>query len=240
MPTTQVMSRSASSSRASSASRHFSRYPASCGTPVTRRKLILTYPNDDAVLFGYQQIVDKDGWNYLAQLVKQSPELIRGVPGSAARVASGDHLASVGGDARPNGTRVFSSTERFDSWAQGGAIFKKAPRKARAKLFLSRRLPDHAEERHRHLDLIRPQGLRPARRPRAPGLVPADPLRRPVHSVPEGARAKLIHGVDDPDTGFGSRGGWRQGPRPLIVVPTRTLLSGAAADVRPSSACRAP
>jgi ABC-type Fe3+ transport system substrate-binding protein len=108
--------------------------------PEYKNKLILTYPNDDdAVLFGYKQIVDKYGWNYLAKLVKQNPKLIRGVPGSAAGVASGDYLASiaVGGDARPNGTQVFSSTERFNSWAQRGAIFKQAPHKDGAKLFMS-------------------------------------------------------------------------------------------------------
>lgn len=108
--------------------------------PAYKNKLVLTYPNDDdAVLFGYKQLVDKYGWNYLAQLVKQNPKLIRGVPGSAAGVASGDYLASiaVGGDARPNGTQVFSDTERFNSWAQRGAIFKDAPHKAGAKLFMS-------------------------------------------------------------------------------------------------------
>ncbi|WP_406437543.1 ABC transporter substrate-binding protein [Streptomyces sp. NBC_01613] len=108
--------------------------------PEYKNKLVLTYPNDDdAVLFGYQQIVDKYGWNYLAKLVAQNPKLIRGVPGSAAGVAGGDYLASiaVGGDARPNGTQVFSSTERFNSWTQRGAIFKQAPHKAGAKLFMS-------------------------------------------------------------------------------------------------------
>ncbi|MER5185026.1 ABC transporter substrate-binding protein [Streptomyces sp. NPDC002896] len=108
--------------------------------PEYKNKLILTYPNDDdAVLFGYKQIVDQYGWNYLARLVKQNPKLIRGVPGSAAGVASGDYLASiaVGGDARPNGATALSDTERFNSWAQRGAIFKQAPHKAGAKLFLS-------------------------------------------------------------------------------------------------------
>ncbi|MGA6227205.1 ABC transporter substrate-binding protein [Streptomyces umbrinus] len=108
--------------------------------PAYKNKLVLTYPNDDdAVLFGYKQLVDKYGWNYLAQLVKQNPKLVRGVPGSASGVASGDYLASiaVGGDARPNGTQVFSGTERFNSWAQRGAIFKNAPHKAGAKLFMS-------------------------------------------------------------------------------------------------------
>ncbi|WP_405719720.1 ABC transporter substrate-binding protein [Streptomyces sp. NBC_01537] len=108
--------------------------------PEYKNKLILTYPNDDdAVLFGYKQIVDKYGWRYLAKLVQQNPKLIRGVPGSSAGVAGGDYLASiaVGGDARPNGAQVFSSTERFNSWAQRGAIFKQAPHKAGAKFFLS-------------------------------------------------------------------------------------------------------
>ncbi|GAA4052464.1 hypothetical protein [Streptomyces shaanxiensis] len=105
-----------------------------------KNKLILTYPNDDdAVLFGYKQIVVEYGWDYLAELAAQNPKLIRGVPGSSAGVASGDYLASiaVGGDARPNGTQVFSDSERFNSWAQRGAIFKQAPHKAGAKLFMS-------------------------------------------------------------------------------------------------------
>jgi ABC-type Fe3+ transport system substrate-binding protein len=108
--------------------------------PEYKNKLILTYPNDDdAVLFGFKQIVDQYGWAYLKQLVGQNPTLVRGVPGSSAGVASGDYLASiaVGGDARPNGTQVFSNTERFNTWAQRGAIFKRAPHKAGAKLFLS-------------------------------------------------------------------------------------------------------
>jgi ABC-type Fe3+ transport system substrate-binding protein len=108
--------------------------------PQYTDKLILTYPNDDdAVLFGYKQIIDKYGWSYLRQLIAQHPTLIRGVPGSSAGVASSDYLASiaVGGDARPNGTQVFSASERFASWAQRGAIFKQAKHKAAAKLFLS-------------------------------------------------------------------------------------------------------
>jgi ABC-type Fe3+ transport system substrate-binding protein len=108
--------------------------------PQYTDKLILTYPNDDdAVLFGYQQIIDKYGWSYLRKLMAQHPTLIRGVPGSAAGVASGQDLASiaVGGDARPNGSQVFSGSERFTTWAQRGAIFKQAKHKAAAELFLS-------------------------------------------------------------------------------------------------------
>ena len=108
--------------------------------PRFKDKLVLTYPNDDdAVLFGYQQIVGKYGWDYLGKLVAQHPTFVRGVPGSAAGVASGQYLATIasGGDARPNGAQVFSSTERFNSWAQRGAIFKDAKHQAGGKLFLS-------------------------------------------------------------------------------------------------------
>lgn len=42
--------------------------------PEYKNKLILTYPNDDdAVLFGYKQMVDEYGWDYLAQLIEQNP-----------------------------------------------------------------------------------------------------------------------------------------------------------------------
>ncbi|MGI3197493.1 hypothetical protein ACRJ4W_00040, partial [Streptomyces sp. GLT-R25] len=263
---------------------------------------------DDAVLFGDKQLVDKYGWNYLAQLVKQNPKLVRGVPGSASGVASGDYLASiaVGGDARPNGTQVFSDTERFNSWAQRGAIFKNAPHKAGAKLFMSW-LDSQAVQKNAiatwtwsvRKDVSPPAGLRPlasykntdqtafakfmsdrasVERFRSqvelyfgqvkgadPGrphghsrtqprslLTAARSTRERVHRDSGGgparitstwrprARMKLIHGVDAPDTGFGSRGGWRPGARRPIVVPTRTPPSGPAVDVRPPRACRAP
>jgi ABC-type Fe3+ transport system substrate-binding protein len=108
--------------------------------PQYRDKLILTYPNDDdAVLFGYRQIVDAYGWDYLRQLMAQNPAFVRGTPGSTAGVASGQYLAALatGGDARPNGTQVISSSERFNTWVQRGAIFTQAKHPAGAKLFLS-------------------------------------------------------------------------------------------------------
>jgi len=139
--------------------------------PQFKDKLILTYPNDDdAVLFGYKQIVDKYGWDYLSRLMTQNPTFVRGVPGSSSGVASGEYLASiaVGGDARPNGTQVLSSGERFNSWAQRGAIFKQAKHKAAGKLFLSW-LTSKSTQEHaiatwtwsvRH-DVAPPAGLRP-------------------------------------------------------------------------------
>jgi ABC-type Fe3+ transport system substrate-binding protein len=108
--------------------------------PAYTNKLILTYPNDDeAVLYGFKQIIDQYGWDWLRQVMKQNPKLVRGVPGSSSGVASGAYLATAasGGDARPNGSQVFANSESFVSWAQRGAIFKAAKHKAAAKLFLS-------------------------------------------------------------------------------------------------------
>lgn len=108
--------------------------------PAYTNKLIFTYPNDDdAVLFGFKQIIDAYGWGWLRQVMKQHPTFVRGVPGSSGGVASGAYLATAasGGDARPNGSQAFSNGESFVSWAQRGAIFKAAKHPAAAKLFLS-------------------------------------------------------------------------------------------------------
>lgn len=108
--------------------------------PRYKGKIILTYPDDDdAVLFGFKQIVDKYGWSYLSKLMAQDPTFLRGVPGSAAGVQSGKYLASiaVGGNVYPTGQQVFSASENVNSWVQRGAIFKHAPHKAAAELFMS-------------------------------------------------------------------------------------------------------
>ena len=105
-----------------------------------KNKLIFTYPNDDdAVLFFFKGIVDKYGWNWLAQLVAQNPAFVRGTPYSAGPVAAGTYLATAGttGDPSPDATVVLPSRDPFNSWAQHGAIFSNAKHKAGAKLFTS-------------------------------------------------------------------------------------------------------
>jgi ABC-type Fe3+ transport system substrate-binding protein len=103
-------------------------------------RLIFTYPNDDdAVLFSFRQIIDKYGWKWLRDVMAQDPALVRGTPNSTAGVANGTYLATAGtaGDARPNGVQVLPASERFNTWAQRGAIFKDAKHRAAAKLFMS-------------------------------------------------------------------------------------------------------
>jgi len=108
--------------------------------PEFKNKLIFTYPDDDdAVLFFFKLIVDKYGWNWLAQLVAQNPAYVRGTPYSASPVAAGTYLATAGttGDPSPDATVVLPSRDPFNSWAQHGAIFSNAKHKAGAKLFTS-------------------------------------------------------------------------------------------------------
>lgn len=108
--------------------------------PAYKGKLIFTYPNDDdAVLFSFKQIIDQYGWKWLRDVMTQDPAFVRGTPNSTAGVANGTYLATAGtaGDARPNGALVLPAGERFNTWAQRGAIFKDAPHKAAAKLFMS-------------------------------------------------------------------------------------------------------
>jgi ABC-type Fe3+ transport system substrate-binding protein len=105
-----------------------------------KNKLIFTYPNDDdAVLFDFKLTVEKYGWDWLRQLVAQNPTFLRGTPGSAAGVASGKYLATLGtsGNPTPAASIVLPSSDPFNTWVQHGAIFKDAPHKATAKLFLS-------------------------------------------------------------------------------------------------------
>ena len=108
--------------------------------PRFKDRLIFTYPNDDdAVLFGFKLIIDRYGWRWLRDVMAQNPDFVRGTPGSTAGVGSGQYLATAAtaGDPRPNGVVVRPSGERFVSWAQRGAIFRRARHKAAARLFLS-------------------------------------------------------------------------------------------------------
>jgi ABC-type Fe3+ transport system substrate-binding protein len=109
-------------------------------SPKFRNKLIFTYPNDDdAVLYDFKLTIDKYGWGWLRDLVAQHPKFVRGTPYSAAPVAAGQYLATLGtaGNPSPDATMIFPARDPFNTWVQHGAIFKQAKHKAAAKLFLS-------------------------------------------------------------------------------------------------------
>ena len=108
--------------------------------PQFKDRLIFTYPNDDdAVLFGFKLIIDRYGWRWLRDVMAQNPDFVRGTPPATAGVASGRYLATAAnaGDPRPNAAVVYPSSEPFVTWAQRGAIFRRARHKAAARLFVS-------------------------------------------------------------------------------------------------------
>jgi ABC-type Fe3+ transport system substrate-binding protein len=109
-------------------------------SPKFKNKLIFTYPDDDdAVLYDFKLTVDKYGWKWLRELMAQHPKFVRGTPYSAAPVADGRYLATLGtaGDPSPDATMVFPAHDPFNTWVQHGAIFKQTRHKAAAELFMS-------------------------------------------------------------------------------------------------------
>lgn len=107
-------------------------------------KMMLTYPHDDdATLFLYKKIVDKYGWEYIDDLLKQNPRWIRGTAAPVSQVAKGNYLGTMGAagafdKAIDGGAEVILPIEdHFLTWAQTAGIFKKSKHKATAKLYLT-------------------------------------------------------------------------------------------------------
>jgi ABC-type Fe3+ transport system substrate-binding protein len=60
-----------------------------------RGKLVSAYPaDDDATLFAFGTIVEKYGWSYMTQYIKQQPKFVQGHLGVARSIGSGESLAS--------------------------------------------------------------------------------------------------------------------------------------------------
>lgn len=112
--------------------------------PRFRDQLTFTYPNDDdAVLYAFYLAVTKYGLEYLERLMRQNPQFVRGGPPVLGAVASGQKLASFAGIAPLQplpGLPVRYSvprTDRFMSWPQTAAIFRRAQHPYAAKLYLT-------------------------------------------------------------------------------------------------------
>ena len=112
--------------------------------PALKGKIISTYPNDDdAVLFWYKQTIDRHGWQWLAQLMKQEPHFVRGTQAPADEVESGKYPVTFSTDgalkADANAATQFTLPEKdgFVAWAQRAAILKEAKHPEAAKLYLS-------------------------------------------------------------------------------------------------------
>ncbi|KAI4938792.1 uncharacterized protein J4E92_000073 [Alternaria infectoria] len=117
--------------------------------PEYKDKIVLTYPNDDdAVLYQFELIIEELGEEWFNALLANNPRWVRGTatPGtlikasnssSAVTFSSGYSFAD-----RPPVKYALPSDAKFVSWAQTGAILKKAPHPEGAKLLHSFMLSD--------------------------------------------------------------------------------------------------
>ncbi|MBP2619958.1 extracellular solute-binding protein [Streptococcus panodentis] len=108
--------------------------------PELKGKMISTYPNDDdAVLFWYKQMIDKHGWGWMENLMKQDPKFVRGTQEPGDKVAAGDYAVTLGTagllDASAESHLAIPEKDGFVAWAQRMAILKDAKHPAGAKLF---------------------------------------------------------------------------------------------------------
>ena len=105
-------------------------------------KLVMTYPHDDdAVLFQFDRIVTKYGWEYVDRLMQQDVQWIRGTVPAKRTVQSGAKLATftaAGSLAPEDGIRfVLPREDTFLVWPQMAAIFRASQSKEAARLYVS-------------------------------------------------------------------------------------------------------
>ncbi len=112
--------------------------------PKFKGKLALTYPNeDDSVLYQFDRIIAKHGWDWVDRLVTQDVLWVQGSGYNRQLIERGQRAASLNtsGPLVPaaNATTRFllPRTDSFLSWAQPTAIFAKARHPEAAKLYMS-------------------------------------------------------------------------------------------------------
>lgn len=121
--------------------------------PELKGRIVLTYPHDDdAVLYQFEQIIAKHGVGWLLRLMEQDVQWVRG---SATPL---QYLAEKKADAtftsfyylNPPETDTFRmilpQQDFFQAWYQTGAILAAAPHPAAAKLYMSYRLSQAAQQ----------------------------------------------------------------------------------------------
>ena len=112
--------------------------------PALKGKIISTYPNDDdAVLFWYKQTIDRHGWEWMEDFMKQKPHFVRGTQAPADEVAAGKYAVTftTDGSLKPDEKSpvrfALPSSDGFVAWAQRAAIIKGARHPEAARLYLS-------------------------------------------------------------------------------------------------------
>ena len=116
--------------------------------PSFKGKLITTYPADnDATLFAFSIIVQKYGWGYMTQYMKQQPKFVRSHLDVARSLASGESLVSFDTtvsstiDVRQRAGGKIVLTGSADDFVPvsfaAEAILRDAPHPNAAKLFVT-------------------------------------------------------------------------------------------------------
>jgi ABC-type Fe3+ transport system substrate-binding protein len=115
--------------------------------PKFKGKLITAYPaDDDATLFAFATIVQKYGWGYMSQYMKQQPKFVQGHLGVARALASGEALVSFDmvvsstlAVQREGGKIALAgpSDDYLPIFFSAEGIFKDAPHPNAAKLYVS-------------------------------------------------------------------------------------------------------
>jgi ABC-type Fe3+ transport system substrate-binding protein len=115
--------------------------------PQFKGKIISAYPaDDDATLFAFATIVQKYGWGYMAQYMKQQPKFVQGHLGVARSLGSGESLVSFDAtvsstlDVQRAGGKVAlagSTDDYLPVFFTAEAILKDAPHPSAAKLYVT-------------------------------------------------------------------------------------------------------
>ena len=140
-----------------------------------RGKLVSAYPaDDDATLFAFGTVVEKYGWSFMTQYMKQQPKFVQGHLGVARSIGSGESIASfdVTVSAALNAQRAggkIAMTGPTDDYVPvfftAEAILKDAPHPSTAKLFvtwfLSKEWQSQAGGYSSRSDVPPPAGLPP-------------------------------------------------------------------------------
>ena len=121
--------------------------------PDLKDRIVLTYPHDDdAVLYQFDQIINKHGYKWLEQLLDQNPTWVRGTATPLAAIASGEAAATFTSFYYLNPPEndslrfILPREDFFQAWFQAGAILDAAPHPAAAKLYMSYRLSTEAQQ----------------------------------------------------------------------------------------------
>ena len=112
--------------------------------PRLKGKIALTYPHDDdSILYQFDRIIAKHGWEYMDRLMTQDILWVRGSGVNRQLIEKGERAVSFntsGALIAPPGaaTRfLLPKNDSFLAWAHPAAIFRKARHPEAAKLYLS-------------------------------------------------------------------------------------------------------